>query len=99
GGAKHASISGVAPGKVAARTGARRSAAATRHRVRQSEKPAAQDNSSHSGRRGAMLVTIIGVLVIVIAVILVLAAVQPDSFTVERRVRIAAGADRIFPLI
>lgn len=39
------------------------------------------------------------VLVAVIAVIVILAVMKPDSFTVERRASINAPPDRVFPLI
>ncbi len=46
-----------------------------------------------------MLLTILGVVAAIVAVILVIAATRPDSFRVERSISIKAPAERIFPYI
>jgi hypothetical protein len=47
----------------------------------------------------SILVTLAVILAIVIAAVVVLAAMKPDSFTVRRAIAIEAPPDRIYPLI
>ncbi len=46
-----------------------------------------------------MLKTILLLVFAVVAIVLIYAAMQPDTFSVARTMRINAPADKIFPLI
>lgn len=46
-----------------------------------------------------MLKKILGVLAALIGAILILALMQPDSFTVQRTIEIKAPAEKVFPLV
>ncbi|HEY4344412.1 MAG TPA: SRPBCC family protein [Parvibaculum sp.] len=46
-----------------------------------------------------VLLVISGIVILTLAVILVLAAMKPDTFRVERSVTIHAGPEKIYPLI
>ena len=50
-------------------------------------------------KAGTIFLALGGVAVAAVAVLLVAAAFRPDNFEVQRSVRIAAGAERIHPLI
>lgn len=45
------------------------------------------------------LLTLLGLIVLALAVVVVLAAQQPDTFRVARSIRIAAPAEKVFPLV
>jgi len=46
-----------------------------------------------------MLITILIIAVIVVAVVLLYAATRPDTFRIQRSVKVAAPPDKVFPLI
>jgi len=46
-----------------------------------------------------MLITILGSIILLIAILAAVAASRPDSFRVERQIQVAAPAEKLFPLI